>query len=391
MGVDDHDLDWDFFIRELISRLPPPVQLIFTHLETPVLGNGWAFVLPPDIATHFALEHPRIEGSGQLGLKAADRIVVAPNDVPAADLHTLLVTSSAESALIWMDPPDTSTLAEHATRIQACLSTLGSNANLDLIVRADFVRSDETIPFRRWLLEGGHVTDLFDCGPHTYVGWLGPGHDVSDDTQVVKVPPADQWDEFIRDLEDSWLLLWKWGDLSKLRAETDWTADGTTPDLISMLLRLTAELDQRDSSSPSEANAYMQLRYIELGLRYLLQLRLGDNVEKVLAPLPEKIASKVRERMTKGDTLNPYDCFDHVDFKTAIGKSWTVFGSDFHPSAKGAVIKALQAVNDVRLRAAHPTRLATRRITSQDLLTLDRATDLVRKAIERAESDLGLS
>lgn len=116
MGVDDHDLDPDYFEAELRQRLPPPVGLIFEHYEHLDPRNGLNLVLPPAIASYLVATHPRIPGSAQKGLRPRDEVSIVATNLSAAELRSQIERLPQTRTLIFLEaaPDALSTLVEKA-------------------------------------------------------------------------------------------------------------------------------------------------------------------------------------------------------------------------------------------------------------------------------------
>lgn len=385
-----HPLDADFFQEELRKRLPPSLRPIFGHYEhlSPTMPR--VFVLPDEVAAYLTFEHPRIPGSVQMGIDDQDGLVVLPNALSTEELTTQLRQSEIPSLFAFFEAsPDAPAgqINDAIRKMADCVRALPDTGSLDLILPTGPLASTSGQDLRDALLARGKVTDLFDGGPYWYVGWLGEDLDPEHGTQAVKVPPADQWPEFIRDLDRSFLL-WHWGYLTDLPPAQPWTWDALHPDYVSMILRLEQEVEATDSSTFAATSAYVRYALIEIYLRYLVHLRIGDDPQALLALLRPRSREKV-EKMSGDSGTRPHENLDFIHFRQIMERGWVHFQPVFDPDGsveKKHALPPIEAVNRIRQRTAHPGRLMAERITDEDLKLLDDCIVLLHQAAERAEA-----
>jgi hypothetical protein len=175
VGNDDHDLDLPWLDQKLRSFFPAPIRLIFEHYLALFPGTTTVLVLPTAAASYVALEHPRIEGSRQFGIRPTDGIVVLPNTLAPEELTDAIPPANGNLIGFFDQLEQEIKNGEDtiALMVEACLRSLGEGASVDVIVPARLVETDAGGQVRQLLLTQGQVTDLFDGGTYWYVGWLG--------------------------------------------------------------------------------------------------------------------------------------------------------------------------------------------------------------------------
>ena len=387
MGNDDHGLDLPWLDRKLRSYLPPPIRLIFEHYLSLTAGATTALVLPSEAASYLALEHPRIEGSAQVGIKPGDGIVVLPNTLAPEELAGRISPTATNFIGFFDQISDETENRDEDTvgfQIEACLETLGEGASVDLVVPARLVETDAGTEMRQLMLSNGKVTDLFDGGPYWYIGWLGEQPDKGYRTQVVEIPPPDEWPDFAEDLK-TWMPLWRWGDLTTLPDDRAWAWSALKPDLVSMLLRLHAEMEGATTSTPASTVAHARLGFIELSLRYLVELRLGGESAQILPLLRPNAREAAEAALAGSGRENVLSHINLINFKQILQKAWPALAPVFDDDAldKRRFLHSLDAANEIRNKTAHPSKLA--RITSDDLALLMDLVSILDKATETAE------
>ena len=72
-----------------------PLRLIFKHYLSLSGESPVALVLPHDAASYLALEHPRLPGSAQRGIKAEDGVTVLPNTLAPRDIGEQVSSDTA--------------------------------------------------------------------------------------------------------------------------------------------------------------------------------------------------------------------------------------------------------------------------------------------------------
>lgn len=382
--MDDHPLDLDFLDSKLRGFLPPAARLIFEKYLFLSPDVQTVLVLPSEAASYFALEHPRNPGSPQRGVLPSDRIIILPNTL---DPEVLEAKITAERLIALFDS-ENGEPEVIALRAAVCARSLSGDESVDLVVPAALITEDAGAGLRSTLVEAGNVTDLFDCGAYWYIGWLGKPGDPDERTQAVKVPPADQWPEFRQDLE-TWLPLWRWGDLTRLPPDQPWTWENIEPDLVSMLKVTLSEIERSDTATSPSTIAYLQMRFIELASRYLIELRLGATEEVLSRYIRPASMMEAEQRVASEGRGSILSYLNLIEFKKIMEKAWDafqpIFSPDQHPVTKKA-LQPLDAVNEIRHRIAHPTRMAARRITDADLHLMSESVELLQDAIQRAEN-----
>lgn len=387
MGQDEHPLDLEFLANQLWGFMPPSVRLIFEHYQSLHAGATTALVLPSEVASYLVLEHPRIEGSAQLGIKPHDGLIVLPNTLTPEELtnHIPSVTTNLIAFFHHeareVDKDEAVTFGQ---RTEACLEAVADEASVDLVVPATLVETAAGAGMREYLLTRGQVTDLFDGGKYWYVGWLGEPPDAGHRTQVVEIPPPDEWSEFAEDLK-TWMPLWRWGDLTTLPDDHAWGWSALKPDLVSMLLRLHAEMEGATTSTPASTVAHARLGFIELSLRYLVELRLGGESAQILPLLRPNAREAAEAALAGSGRENVLSHINLINFKQILQKAWPALAPVFDDDAldKRRFLHSLDAANEIRNKTAHPSKLA--RITSDDLALLMDLVSILDKAIETAE------
>lgn len=258
---------------------------------------------------------------------------------------------------------------------------------------AEFISGEQAESLRRLLLEKGAVSDLFDCGKYWYIGWLGSDEDPFAKTQVLRVPPRDEWQpQFVVDLGES-LLLWRWGDLVPLPRSGPWTWAHLPHDYVSRLKRLGAQLEAVDTATLSDVAAFLRISYIETGLRYLLHLRVGDKPGALWQLLETTSGEQVRSRWKSSKRGEPHDFLDLRHFQEILKAGWSNFVNLFQVEGHGdgdlllsELRRGIHQVNEVRKVVMHPTQMS-QRVNDEDLQALDALIEPLDAAIARAEDD----
>jgi hypothetical protein len=246
------------------------------------------------------------------------------------------------------------------------------------------VETDAGSVMRELLVARGQVTDLFDGGTYWYVGWLGEPPDTGHRTQVVEVPPPDEWSDFAEDLM-TWMPLWRWGDLTLLPETGPWSWNSLHPDLVSMLLRQRAEIEGATTATSAATLAHSTLGFIELALRYLIEMRVGDDATRILPSVRPTAREQAEKALARGGRQSVLGHLNFINFKQVIDAEWPafapVFDADFD---RKRFFRELDHANDIRNRTAHPSKLI--RVTSEDLALLNAVSSQLDNAIERAEN-----
>lgn len=380
----EHELDRKFLYERLKGFIPPALRLVFEHYLSMPETEPVALLLPAEEASYFSLHHPRIQGSVELGVRNSDGVAVIPSTLAAEDITYAM---NAATLIAIYDHGD----AGAALRgIAAALQQLPSEGGADLVVPSGCVTDAGADPFRKALLEAGKVTDLFDGGTHCYIGWLAEPADGEHRTQAVEIPPGDEWPEFEQDLA-TWMPLWRWGDLVKLPRDRSWAWENLESDLVSMLLRVREEAMNATTSMTASARAYALLGFIELGLRYIVELRIGNDPQEILSLLPQQPRLDLKASLGRSRREDALRHIYFINYKHILNKAWHRLDEVFAGTGetKSSLTRAIQQANAVRNRVAHPSKLE--RVTAADLQLLQRISTTLDRAIESAEGHRSVS
>lgn len=374
----NHELDVDSLFRSMCSFFPAPLRPVFLNYLSLSEEKRTVLVLPEDASSYLALEHPRLPGSTQVGLRPGDPITLLPSALSTQELAASIPSDTTALLAQFGDDPDV-----HA-RLLACLDAVAESASIDLVVPRSVVETERGKPVRNRLLEEGRVTDLFDGNASFYIGWLKEPPEPGHRTQAVEVPPPDDWPEFEQELQ-TWMPLWRWGDLVELPSDKSWAWTNLERDVVSTLLRVREQCARATTSMPAAALARDQLDFIELGLRYLVELRLGSRPEDILPLLPPKPRADLEASLLQSRRRHALSHLYLVNYKPILKTAWERFRQVFHETGEtqNSLTKAIQDANAVRNRAAHASNLE--RVTLPDLQMLRRLADVIDKAIEKAE------
>lgn len=390
------DLDFDFFEAELTERFPPSLRPIFqTRYADMNSSRGLVVIVPSELATYFALSHPRTPAERDVGIKEGDGIILLSNELPAETLAREVRRAPSDRVVadLRLDPVasehDEEGMKLRAAQLQQMLLAVGEEPSIDLLLDEPMMASPLFAEVRQTLLRTGKVSDLFDGGDgNWYVGWYRDNESSNaDPTQVARVPPADEFPSFLLDLESSWHL-WRWGYLVKLPLHRPWLWEEFKPDDVSMIKRLREQVALTDTSAALESAAYLRIVLIETSLRYLVRLVIGDDPDDLWPLLKPKTREEAGRRWAEEGRGSPENFLDLIAYKEILYQRRDRFSRLFTTEDDPEALPDLTTVNNVRKRVMHAARQAAQPVTKKDMVPLDRCLSQLEIAIERAETSL---